>query len=354
VLKAIEIQRLRGIRTGKLENLAPLNILVGRSGAGKSTVLDALLIAASGSPGDAIGRVVRRRAELLEGAPWLFERRGRTALIQLTDDTLGERMCRLSWTPEASNDLVKQLPPRQRRRNPVEVSCEIGSKLGHYRARTVISVGNEYRFDRLQAMGAESLDQIAQFQSTSDVRLIEPAAGANHAPLHRPFSEATEQGHIEAILEILGQVLDGAVNLRVLTVADVPTDQPVLHIEFKDHTVPVTAVGGGIYALVRLAIDLAAMPGGIALIEEPEAHEHPAAIHQTARVLLASARRGVQIVVSTHSLDLIDSLLAEATDDDLGRLAITRVALDGGLLRSSHFPGPMAATARRSLDEDLR
>lgn len=353
MIRAIEIQRLRGIRTGRLEDLAPLTILVGPSGAGKSTVLDAMLIAASGAPGDAIGRVVRRRVELLQGAPWLFERRDRAALILLDDDAQGVRTCRLSWTPEASEALVAKLSTREQQRNPVEVACEVESQLGRYRSRTVFSVGNEYRFD-LQALGTESQDQVARFQSAIDVRLIEPAAGANHAPLHRPFSEATAQGRIEAILEVLRQVLDGAIGLRVLTVEDVPTDQPVLHIEFKDHTVPVAAVGGGVYALVRLAIDLAAQPGGIALIEEPEAHQHPAAIHQTAKVLLATVRRGVQVVVSTHSLDLIDSLIAEATDDDIERLSIVRVALDDGLLRSSRFPGSMVITARRSIDEDLR
>jgi len=344
---------MRGIRAGKLEGLAPLTILVGPSGAGKSTVLDALLIGASGSPGDAIGRAVRRRAELPQGAPWLFERQAQDAVITLGGDEHVARTCRLAWTRTASDDLVARLPEREQSRRPVEIVCDMESKFGRFRSRTVVSAGNVYAFD-LRCVEAGAEHQLRAFQEAVDVRLIEPAAGANHAPLHRPFSSAAEQGRLDTIISALQAALEDAVGLRILTVEDVPNDQPILHVEFKDHTVPVAGAGSGIYALLRLAIDLGAQPDGLALIEEPEVHQHPGAIRQTAKVLLATARRGVQIVVSTHSLDLIDSLIAEATEKDLEDLAVVRVTLADGQLRSSHFPGPMVVTARRSIDEDLR
>ena len=53
------------------------------------------------------------------------------------------------------------------------------------------------------------------------------------------------------------------------------------------------------------------------LVEEPEAHQHPAVIAQAAKVLLGAARRGVQIMASTHSLELIDALVANADAADL-------------------------------------
>ena len=45
-------------------------------------------------------------------------------------------------------------------------------------------------------------------------------------------------------------------------------------------------------------------------MEEPEVHMHPGAIRQCARAILAAVRRGIQIVLSTHSLELIDALLS--------------------------------------------
>ncbi len=135
---------------------------------------------------------------------------------------------------------------------------------------------------------------------------------------------------------------------------DVQQDRPVLHVDLGDHTVPVAALGAGLHGVLRLAIDLSALPAGIALVEEPEAHQHPAAVRQTAIALLSAARRGVQVIVSTHSLELIDSVLDEAGEADLNSMAIYRVVLDRGTLRSSRFSGAMCITARRSMDEDVR
>ncbi|WP_437767785.1 AAA family ATPase [Sorangium sp. So ce281] len=351
MISAVHVERLRGIRTGRLSELTPLTVLVGPSGAGKSTILDALLIAAGGAPGDAIGRVVRRRAELPQGGPWLFERRQPDARIVLEGDDTGTRACELSWSSTPSEDLVRRLPEREQERHPIEIGCDVTSSLGHFRSRTVISVGNEYRFDLSRA---DAHSDVRQFRDARAVRLVEPAAGANHAALHRVFSDAAEQGRLDVVIEIVREALDGVVDLRVLTVEDAPVDQPILHLDYATHSVPVAGAGSGIYALVRLALELAALPGGLVLVEEPEIHQHPAGIHRTARVLHAATRRDIQVVVSTHSLELIDSLVATATQEDLDRLCVMRVVLDRGMLRSSRFPGPMIATARRELDEDLR
>ena len=43
---------------------------------------------------------------------------------------------------------------------------------------------------------------------------------------------------------------------------------------------------------VRFSLELAASGDGVALLEEPEVHQHPAAMQQTARVIMAAVRRG--------------------------------------------------------------
>ena len=40
-------------------------------------------------------------------------------------------------------------------------------------------------------------------------------------------------------------------------------------------------------------------------------------MRQTARVILAAVRRNVQVILTTHSLEFIDVLLAEANDETL-------------------------------------
>lgn len=115
-----------------------------------------------------------------------------------------------------------------------------------------------------------------------------------------------------------------------------------------------TLAGDGIRTFLQVALNLATLRGGLVLIEEPETHQHPGAIRRTAKVLLAAVRRGVQVVVTTHSLELIDDVLDEADDDDLARLALFNLALRDGELRSARYSGTDVAFARTELERDLR
>ena len=108
-------------------------------------------------------------------------------------------------------------------------------------------------------------------------------------------------------------------------------------------------------ALLRLVLQLMARPGALLLIEEPECHQHPRAIGQTCRAIWAAVRQDVQVVLTTHSLDLIDSLLAEAkTDEELDKLAIFNVHLEDGVLSAVKSGGREAAFARAEIANDLR
>ena len=44
MLRSLEILNFKGIKQGKIDDLAQVNILVGRNNSGKSTILDALIL----------------------------------------------------------------------------------------------------------------------------------------------------------------------------------------------------------------------------------------------------------------------------------------------------------------------
>src|SRR5215813_2248125 len=104
MIRSIEIKNLRGIQDGKLEDLTTLTILVGPNGCGKSTILDALLIGASPTPGSAIVHVASKRTS--REARWLFWRAGQdgNAVIRITPYEHVIRECRLTYVPTESED----------------------------------------------------------------------------------------------------------------------------------------------------------------------------------------------------------------------------------------------------------
>ena len=151
---------------------------------------------------------------------------------------------------------------------------------------------------------------------------------------------------------MLRQLVPGLTNIEILAEDD---GRPALYVvRGEDGAVPVGVAGDGVQALIQLAVEFAARPGGTVLVEEPEVYQHPAALRLTARVILATVRRGVQVVLTTHSLELIDMLIAESSDDDRLETSLFTLALQDGELRSGRLTGEQIKDARGEIAEDLR
>jgi AAA15 family ATPase/GTPase len=66
--------------------------------------------------------------------------------------------------------------------------------------------------------------------------------------------------------------------------------------------VDIADVGSGVSQVLPVLVALlAARPGQLVYLEEPEIHLHPYAQHKLAQMLADAAQRGVQVVVETHS-----------------------------------------------------
>ena len=61
MIEKLEIENYRGIAHGEISGLAPLTILVGPNSSGKSSILEALFLAASTGSGDALALAATRR-----------------------------------------------------------------------------------------------------------------------------------------------------------------------------------------------------------------------------------------------------------------------------------------------------
>ncbi len=335
MISSIDIKHLRGITQGKLEGLAPLTVLTGPNGCGKSTVLDALWIAASPDPGEAMGRVVRRRPETRDGARWVVRGSAAdgTASLTIVDvkSTAQRTLVTITAADSAPVAAGRSLPEPYR---TLVCSRTMGATRTHFAANNIYSV--------------EHADGFKRSAMVPFVRFIDPGLPA---PIVKVYSEAARQGRRADSYPLLADLIPGFQSLDILTEDD---GTPALYATLQGAAIPVGLAGDGVQSFIQLALELSALTGGLALIEEPEVYQHPRAIHRTARVLLAAMRRNVQIVLSTHSLELIDALLDAASDEDLERLALFNLRLDGGELHSSRYSGKDIAFNRDIVANDLR
>jgi len=326
MMTSVEIENFRGIRYGRVEDLPTLGVFVGSNGSGKSTVLEAAFIASFGDPARALGRVVYTRRSRT-GARWLFHK-GEPSPARITVAMSGQKR-------------TLTLQQLTMERTSQQVRCEISNK--NWRADIEFKEWNKYDI-KYEALNA-ALPQLGQ------VRWIDPSASVQEqAGLEDLYSEAVKQGRRQTAKKLVKAVVPNLDDIEILT----EFGDPVVHVVFENHSVPVGVTGDGVQSLIRLAFELASRPGGVALVEEPEAREHPAAIRQSAKAIIEAISRGIQVLVSTHSLEFIDALLAEASVEQTKAMAVYRFALDGGQLRSTRIAGEDVAISRGQIGDDLR
>ena len=166
------------------------------------------------------------------------------------------------------------------------------------------------------------------------------------------FTSVIERGARAALYETLPRLLDGAKELQILVDNG---NQPALHLVFDGArgSIPLDLVSDGTASLLRMAMTLQTAADGLLLIEEPEIHLHPRTVRNVASMLARAAKAGPQIVLTTHSLELIDAL-TDACSDDLSLLTVVQTRLEEGKLRTASIPGESVASLRSQIDEDLR
>lgn len=345
MIQSIEIKNLRGIQEGKLEGFTPLTILVGPNGSGKSTLLDALLLGASPTPGIAIRQIVSERAHMEGEVRWLIwraQREGVGYIFLKTDQPEGVRHLIIKSEITISDSGIS------------------GNKSGSQEAiqQRIIFMpdhldksDNEMHFASISDQGNRFASGLFPLPGVSDIRLVETDRNNPQALLVDLFSTILDQGRREEARGILGDVLTGVTNVEIGTYNGVPR----LQIVYPDRSVPLALAGDGVQSLARLSLELASRAEGVVLLEEPEVHLHPAAIGQSAKAILAAVRRNIQVIISTHSLELIDRLLNEVQDDEeLAKLSLFGLKLDNGCLKSSHLEGSDISLMRTQVETDLR
>jgi len=351
-----------------VDGLAALTIITGLNGSCKSALVDALLVAASPAPGDAVGRVIARQRTVARGVHWLWHRSQRQDQSEqaLVAARSSEGWWLARWMERGASENggtcveVTELagtdadgyPPTDRPGRPARsglmASIDSAERLLEDRQtdapvwNVVVTDQNKYVVRQDQISGRD-LAGTWRF-----VKLIDPA---DVRPLVTSFSEAERGGfgeELDALIDPLGynrlKIMEdpggGSFSLYVTPKGSVP--------------VPVAIAGDGVYSLLQTAIHLATVPKGLALLEEPEVFQHPRSLGPCARAIIGAVERGVQVVVTTHSQELIDQLLIQAGDDRAERIAQFTVSMSEGTLHSYRLAGAKLLEARWTLGEDLR
>ena len=333
----LKIDGLRGILHAEVNDMTPLVIFVGPNGCGKSTFLDALMIGVSRLPVSALLDMMIRREGSHNRGEWLFHRKLATRTAEI-----GVR-----WTGEDGARMPRTTHLRRSAEGPPWV-VDVGDPPIPLPPTEPGPAGGGRVVDPLA--GPPTLNGEHPAQLWSEIKLLDMSRPEDGS-LKDKLTAAMKMGRRKEIDNFLSAVLGpGFVSCQLAFEAQ----QTVVHLEFEDGTVPASVSGEGMYALVRMAIEIAATPGGAVLIEEPEAHQHPRNLELLAKMMWAAIHRGIQIVITTHSLEMIDLLVLNAPGERLDDLTLYHVRTHKDLHHLTRISGPDVKERLEGLGEDLR
>ncbi|HOC43884.1 MAG TPA: AAA family ATPase [Thermoanaerobaculales bacterium] len=175
----------------------------------------------------------------------------------------------------------------------------------------------------------------------------EYAIAALHRQAARERSCPLADGSVQAMA--LGEAVNHWLGALGLAASIDTSDRARLGLEARltmpevGRSLGMPAVGVGVsQVLPVLVMALAAGPGSVLLLEQPELHLHPAVQQRLGDFLLACAASGRQVIVETHSDHLVTRLrrrIAEDPGDELvERVAIVLAERDAGGTRFRRLP----------------
>lgn len=339
----LTIHRFRGLRDLELRGLGQVSILVGENNSGKTSVLEALkLYTAPDSPWtwiEAAGqREPRPFTSRVDRLRYLFPG-GREGEQTGADDAAIKIAGGGSLVSATYRNLrrsgVERVRPGETYRDEGDVESIEAADLERRGIEINVKLGDE--------QGVAELDPMRFWEDerfTSRVRRAGSGRGCvvispyDHwlRQLAVPVSKAKLEGFGDTVLEAV-RILDPRIS-DIEVLAHRPTAPVVYLREAGAGRLPLSAFGDGLRRVLLIALALPDVAeGGVLLIDEVETAVHVSVLGEVFRWLVeASRRQKVQVVVTTHSLEALDAILAADTTTEEDVVAYRLSRAEGGVV----------------------
>ena len=309
MISRIRINRFRGIREGSLEDLKQLTIMIGKNGAGKSTVLEGLyLVSVCAEDLDVVRRVYK------------------------LDYVVNRRGGRGAWDIDIDRKLLWYMSEYEQ---PIEIQIDIWGKV--FRFLVLDLPKNEYPVRLVDKSGSlielkkglvwEGISAIPRIRGVSnellevkkflegilliDALLMRRLAEVEVYAWPRLLTKRGDKYLIEMIKEEFEPDAEG------LTYIPITERSNYLVLQTSKTSIKIDDLGDGAKSALVSAMLILAYKPTVVLIEEPELHMHPAGLYTYMRFLMRLSKEfSFQIIASTHSIEFVE--IAQEISKDLG------------------------------------
>ncbi|MCY4043192.1 MAG: AAA family ATPase [Candidatus Dadabacteria bacterium] len=318
--KSIKIENFRGIKSLQADNLARVNLFVGRNSCGKTSFLESLYLLTGMSNPELIIRIENLRGVALDISSdlkdFFYEQNHERGLVLVGDHRSGLQR-KLEVYPAYGSLSGGQVLPE-----PVNGSID-SNKEGSVRARvssfeSIRSlVGLKYKFSSGEAgkehVGCEAqavfrLPGRSEFNFSFDEKYKETLRGLflnSSSTLYEPsfvdkmINKKLKREMLSWLQSIEPKIQDVTMQLGGLVAVDIGLP----------NLIPVNLLGDGLMRILYVLSGIHAMEDGILMIDEIENGLHVSSVKNMWQMVLEhSEKANTQVFMTTHSRDVIEAL----------------------------------------------
>lgn len=358
MIRSLELTNYRGFEHYKLSNLARVNLLVGKNNSGKTSILEAVQLLATGGDLRELANLARQRGELISGAPELSTKQTRiysdvshffhghafdegSTFSLTTDGELGDmtiRVVRLEYDEHRKRRAREEAPQAPK---DLAFITELGV-MSEYQDRKTPPTKRR-SFIPTTEEGGVSLDWLRLHARTTQTKAGDrpvqfiPQDSLNRRLMSELSDQVTIEGREEDVAEAM-RILDPNFSSFAFLSSDPsygrdPRGGIVVGFKGGQRRYPLGSHGEGMRRLLAIALCLATTKDGVLLIDEVDTGLHYSVLGDVWLLIVEAAKRyNIQVFLTTHSLDCIRGLgwLCEAYPELAPEISLQKIerALD--------------------------
>lgn len=324
VLRKLRIGRFRGIRNLVLDDLAPVTILTGRNGCGKTTVLEAAFLLCGLSNASLVFSLASFRGlPVVAGADTPFRvllpdlEEGEAARIE-GETELHRGDGRLALEIAGIAAAVGAAPTTGPRARLVGVEFRARSQYGERKGSVKwepapVGPNAAVELGPLRLEGGPGIRvENPENPDLLPAVIIRPQPYAVLSEVHGYLTELVKQKRTQQVLELLRPVTPQVVGIQPL----VERGQPMIYVELEGKQLfPAAILGAGFVNVLQLATFMCDELSQMLLIDEIEDGLHYSVLPDLAKAIITFAReRGKQFLITTHSRDVLSAFGSAARE----------------------------------------
>lgn len=346
---AVGIDGFRGLRQLRLDGLGQINLLVGANNSGKTSVLEALsLICQPGKPAECLAMIRRRDfggldESRLQSLRWCFSQAQSNSqdFIQKSAD-FGMVSCHFSVMGNTALRRLQLSMQASFGRPTTDISSgngliasSCGSELEDNEFRQGIELSYVSEWEQSVEPSTAVISRRASIHLWQGMDTITSISDLDSHGIESetitPYSyqinriqvkSLSNQKFSDGALDVTELLREFDPDVQKVEVASTLGERPAIYIQHaKLGWAPLSIFGDAMRRALLLASILPRLRGGVLLMDEIEVGIHVGALQRVFNWLQNAARSlGVQVFVTTHSLEALDAMLAvcpKTTDEDV-------------------------------------